>query len=93
MEPTGILRTERTIALALAAKADLELAARSLGEIQRSLTLWADELSTDPENLHQSAVGTQAEAIRAAMSALTIRAASNRLEVLAQLAKDAAVTS
>ena len=90
MEPKGILRTERTLALALAAKSDLELAARSLGEIQKSLTLWADELSIDPENLHQSAVGAQAEAIRIVMSGLTVRAASDRLEVLSQLAKDRA---
>jgi hypothetical protein len=88
MAPSRVSKTTRTVALAIQAKGDIEQAATALGEIQKALTLWADELSTDPENLHQSAVGVQAEAMRAAMSALTIRAASERLAVVAQLAKD-----
>jgi hypothetical protein len=80
-------KTTRTVALAIAAKGDIEAAATALGEIQRALTLWASELTTDPESLHQSAVGVQAEAMRAAMSALTVRAASERLQVMSQLAQ------
>jgi hypothetical protein len=89
MAPKKIAQTTRTVALAIAAKGDLEAAATTLGDIQRALTLWADELSTDPENLHQSAVGVQAEAMRCAMSGLTIRAASERLAIVSQLANDA----
>jgi hypothetical protein len=81
--------TTSRVALAIAAKGDIELAARSLGEVQRALTIWADELTTDPENLHQTSVGVQAEAMRAAMSALTVRAASERLAIVSQLASDA----
>ena len=89
MASKKIAQTTRTVALAIAAKGDIEAAATALGEIQRALTLWADELSTDPENLHQSAVGVQAEAMRTAMSALTVRAASERLAIVSQLAADA----
>lgn len=89
MAKSKVHQTTRTVALAIQAKGDIEQAAASLGEIQRALTLWADELSTDPENLHQSAVGVQAEAMRCAMSGLTIRAASERLAIVSQLAADA----
>ena len=81
-------RTARKTALLIAAKGDIELAATSLGEVQRALTLWADELSTDPENLRQTAVGCQAEAMRATMTGLTVRAASERLAVVSQLIAD-----
>jgi hypothetical protein len=89
MAPKKVHQTTRTVALAIAAKGDIEAAATALGEIQRALTLWADELSTDPESLHQSAVGVQAEAMRCTMSGLTIRAASERLAIVSQLAADA----
>ena len=89
MAPKKVHQTTRTVALAIAAKCDLELAARSLGEIQRALELWADELTVDGENLHQTSVGAQAEAMRLAMSALTVRAASERLALVSQLAADA----
>jgi hypothetical protein len=89
MAKNKVTQTTRTVALAIAAKCDLELAARSLGEIQRALTIWADELTVDGENLHQTSVGAQAEAMRLAMSALSVRAASERLAVVAQLATDA----
>jgi hypothetical protein len=82
-------RAARTVALAIAAKGDIELAATTLDEIRAALTRWADELTVDPENLHQTAVGVQAEAMRAAMSGLTIRAASERLAIVSRLAADA----
>ena len=84
----SVSKTARIVALGIAAKGDLELACRTLDESRAALQIWADELSIDPENAHQSAVGVQAEAIRIAMSALTVRAASERLAVVAQLAKD-----
>ncbi len=86
----SVSKTARIVALGIAAKGDIELAAATIDEIRKSLTIWADELSIDPENAHQSAVGVQAEAMRLAMSALTVRAASVRLAIVAQLAKDAA---
>jgi hypothetical protein len=81
-------RSARKVALMIAAKGDIEQAARSLDEVRAALTIWADELSTDAENLRQSAIGVQAEAIRATMSGLTMRAASERLNVVAQLIAD-----
>jgi len=88
MASRKIRQTTRAVALAAAARSDLELAARSLGEIQRALTLWADELTIDGENLHQTSVGAQAEAMRLAMAGLTVRAASERLQIVSQLAAD-----
>lgn len=85
----SVSKTDRIVALGLAAKGDLELAARTLDESRAALERWADELTIDAENAHQSAVGVQAEAIRLVMSAFTVRAASERLAVVAQLAKDA----
>ena len=85
----SVSKTARIVALGIAAKGDLEIAVRTLDESRAALQLWADELSIDPENAHQSAVGVQAEAIRLAMSALSVRAASERLAVVAQLAADA----
>jgi len=79
----------RIVALGIAAKGELEIAVRTLDESRAALQIWADELSIDPENAHQSAIGVQAEAIRLAMSALSVRAASERLAVVAQLATDA----
>lgn len=79
-------RTEIAIQLMIASKGDIEQAVRSLDGVRAALTLWADELSTDSENLRQTAIGVQAEAIRAVMSALNVRAAGERLNVLAQLA-------
>jgi hypothetical protein len=85
----SVSKAARIVALGIAAKGDLEIAVRTLDESRAALQIWADELSIDPENAHQSAVGVQAEAIRLAMSALTVRAASERLAVVAQLAADA----
>ncbi|MEO7036913.1 MAG: hypothetical protein ABI548_23390 [Polyangiaceae bacterium] len=85
----SVSKTARIVALGIAAKGDLEIAVRMLDESRAALQIWADELSIDSENAHQSAVGVQAEAIRLAMSALTVRAASERLAVVAQLAVDA----
>lgn len=86
MARNTVPETTRTVALAIAAKGDLELAARSLDEIRAPLQIWADELTIEPENAHQSAVGVQAEAMRLAMAGLSVRAASERLAVVAQLA-------
>ena len=80
----------RIVALGIAAKGDLETAVRTLEDSRTALQRWAEELTIEPENAHQSAVGVQAEAIRIAMSGLTVRAASERLSLVATLAKDAA---
>jgi len=93
MAGKSVSKTARIVALGIAAKGDLEIAVQALDESRSALQRWADELRIDPENAHQSAVGIQAEAIRLAMSALTVRAASERLEVVSQLAADAAGAS
>jgi hypothetical protein len=79
----------KIVALGIAAKGDLETAVRTLDESRAALQQWAQELTIDPENAHQSAVGVQAEAIRVAMVGLTVRAASERLAIVAQLVTDA----
>ena len=90
MASRKILSTKtRVVALGVAAKGEIELAARTLDESRAALTRWADELSIDPENARQTAIGVQAEAIRITMSALAVRAASERLAIVAQLATDA----
>lgn len=81
-------RAARKAALMLDSQRDLRVAAELLGEAKRAIEIWADELSPDPENLRQSAIGTQAEAVRVCMSALTVRGASERLNVVAQLVAD-----
>ena len=86
----SVPKSSRAVALAIAAKGDLEIAARSLDEIRASLTRWADELTVEADNLHQTAVGVQAEAIRIAVTGLTVRAASERLEVVSHLVSDMA---
>ena len=85
----SVSKAARIVALGIAAKSELESAVRTLDESREALTRWAAELTIDAENAHQSAVGVQAEAIRLAMSALSVRAASERLAVVAQLAADA----
>ena len=82
--------TARIVALGIAAKSELESAVRTLDESRAALALWADELSIAPESARQSAVGVQAEAIRLGCAALSVRAASERLAIVAQLAADAA---
>ena len=84
----SVSKTARKVALMIQAKGDIEQAVKSLDEVRSALAQWAVELSTDAENLRQTSVGVQAEAIRAAMSALTVRAASERLNVVAQLMAD-----
>lgn len=86
-------RAARKVALLVEAKRDLEVAAELLGEAKRAIEVWAAELSTEHENLRQSAIGTQAEAVRACMSALTVRGVSERLNVVAQLVADEAGAS
>ena len=61
---------------------------RTLEESRAALERWADELTVDAENAHQSAVGVQAEAIRVIMCGLSIRAAAERLAIVAQLASE-----
>jgi hypothetical protein len=78
VKPRGI------VALGTAAKVDLEVVVTTLGEIQRALACWAEKLSIEPEHAHQSPVGVQAEAMRLALSALAVRAASERLALASQ---------
>ncbi|MET0792177.1 MAG: hypothetical protein ABW061_11705 [Polyangiaceae bacterium] len=68
--------------------ADIRQSAEQFGETQRSLVIWADELTPEIENLKQSAIGLQAEAVRAAMYAQSLRAASERLSIVSQLLTD-----
>jgi hypothetical protein len=89
MATRTVSKTARIVALGIAAKGDLELACRTLDSSRAALQVWADELSIEPENAHQSAVGVQAEAIRLVMSAMSVRAASERLEIISLLAADA----
>ena len=89
MAKTSLTKAARVVALGISAKSELETAVRTLDESRAALTQWAAELKIDPENAHQCAVGVQAEAIRIAMSALSVRAASERLAIVAQLAADA----
>ena len=90
---TTAARAARKAALMLDSQRDLRVAAELLGEAKRAIEIWADELTADHENLRQSAIGTQAEAVRVAMSGLTVRAASERLNVMAQLVADEAGAS
>ncbi len=83
-----VSKSARVVALGISAKSELETAVRTLDESRAALQIWADELSIEPENAHQSAVGVQAEAIRLTMAALSVRAASERLAVVSQLATD-----
>ena len=76
------------LAIMIEAKRQLEMAAELLGESKVAIELWAAELTTNQENLRQTAIGTQAEAVRASMSALAVRGASERLTVVALLAAD-----
>ncbi len=86
-------RTARKTALLIAAKGDIEQAARAFDEVRAALTQWADELTTDAENIRLSAVGVQAEAIRGAVSALTLRGASERLAIVSLLLADEGAAS
>jgi hypothetical protein len=86
----SVSKTARIVALGIAAKGDLEIAARSLDEIRAALTRWADELTLDPENAHQTSVGIQAEALRASLIGLSLKGASERLAVVSLLGNDAA---
>ena len=85
----SVSKTARIVALGIAAKTELEIAVRSLDEISASLTAFADALSVDPGPAHHAAAGVQAEAMRLAMTGLSVRAASERLACVAQLAADA----
>ena len=85
---SSVTKTARIVALGLAAKSDLEIAVRLLGESRAALEGWADALTIDADNAQQSAVGVQAEALRIVMCGMTVRAASERLAVVAQLAAD-----
>lgn len=69
-------RAARQAALMLDSQRDLRVAAELLGEAKRAIEIWADELTPDRENLRESAIGTQAVAVRVCMSALTVRGAS-----------------
>jgi len=81
-------RAARKVSLMIDSQRDLRVAAELLGDAKRAIEIWADELTTDPENLRHAAIGTQAEAVRVCMSALTVRGASERLNVVAQLVAD-----
>jgi hypothetical protein len=91
MAPKKVVpKTNRTVALGIAAKNELESAVCTLDDARGALRRWVDELQMDHESAHQSAVGVQAEAIRLAVCALSVRAASERLAVVAQLSADSA---
>lgn len=81
-------RSARLAALMQSAQGDLKQSVELLQETQNALTVWADELTPDAENLRHVAIGVQAEGIRTAIHALSIRAASERLAIVSQLLAD-----
>jgi hypothetical protein len=83
-----IPRAARCAQLMQSAQAELKQSVELLGDTQKALVIWADELTPDVENLKQTAIGVQAEAIRTAIHALSMRAAAERLAVVAQLLAD-----
>lgn len=89
MAGKSVSKVSRVVALAIEAKTTLETAHEALGEIRGAIGVWADELTVDPENAHQSAVGLQAEAVRIVVAGLAVRAAAERMAIVAQLAQDA----
>ena len=89
MAGKSVPNIELRVALGLATKHELELAARTLDEVRKAVTVIADELSLEPENAHFLSVAIQAESLRATLCGLSLRAACERLEIVSQLAKDA----
>ncbi len=83
-----IPRAARFAQLMQSAQSELKLAVELLGDTQKALTIWAAELSPDVENLKQTAIGVQAEAIRTALHAQSMRAVAERLSVVSQLLTD-----
>jgi hypothetical protein len=64
---------------------DLEQCAEGLVAVAHKLqeaALWLD--GEDPEALRQQAIGVQAESMRAAMTALTVRGIAERLSTVAR---------
>lgn len=83
-----VSRAARLAALMQSAQADLRQSVELLAETQQTLTVLADEIRPDAEGLKQSAIGVQAAAIRSAIHAQGMRAASERLAVVSQLMAD-----
>jgi hypothetical protein len=71
MAGTPISKTERVVALGLATKHDLEVAARSLDEVRAAITVIGDELTIDPDNAHFLSVAIQAESLRTTLCGLS----------------------
>jgi hypothetical protein len=90
MAGTNIAKASVRVSLGLATKHELELAAKSLDEIRKAVTVIADELSLEPENAHFLSVAIQAESLRTALCGLSLRAACERMEIVSALAKDIA---
>jgi hypothetical protein len=83
MAKSNIHKTTFPVALQLSALSELRLCAELLAESQRAIGLYADELSS--ENLRTTSIGVQAEGVRLAMSAQTLRAVTERLSIAEQL--------
>jgi hypothetical protein len=63
---------------------DLATAAEQLSKIAVELLATSKVLDVDSEALRQTAIGTQAESMRAAMVALTVRGVAERLVTVAR---------
>ena len=83
-----ITRAARLVTLTSGAQTELRHSAEQFIATARVLNQYADELTPEIENLKQSAIGAQAEAVRACMYALSTRAASDRLAIVAMLLAD-----
>lgn len=67
---------------------DLKTTAEAFSRIAIELHAASRALYVDSEGLRQTAIGLQAEAMRAAMAALTARAVSERLSTIARIDSD-----
>ena len=85
---SSVVTSVRVVALVASARAELAQSVEILGSIREAAAALVDGLEPEREVLRLAAIGVQAEALRQAMVALSMRAAGERLFVAAQLAAD-----
>ena len=84
----SVSRAARLVALTSGAQTELRHCAEQFSATALALNQYANELTPEIENLRQTAIGAQAEAVRACMYALSSRAAAERLAIVALLLTD-----
>jgi hypothetical protein len=84
----SVTRAARLVALTSGAQTELRHSAEQFSATALVLNQYANELTPDVENLRQTAIGAQAEAVRASMYALATRAAADTLAIVAVLLAD-----